>query len=110
MHRFHVGKNAQDQDIYKTEITPQGWSVPVKLGPNVNTNGREESVQIHPDGQTLYFSSNGHPGMGGLDIYMTQKDDDGNWSKPVNMGYPINTFNDENSLLVDAVGMGSGFG
>lgn len=97
-------KNAQDQDIYKTEITPQGWSVPVKLGPNVNTNGREESVQIHPDGQTLYFSSNGHPGMGGLDIYMSRMQPNGEWGKAINLGYPINTYADENSILVSAKG------
>tara|TARA_R100000951_G_scaffold104307_1_gene97422 strand:- start:327 stop:1259 length:933 start_codon:yes stop_codon:yes gene_type:complete len=60
----------------------------------------ESSVLIHPDGQTLYFSSNGHIGMGGYDIYMSRKDALGNWGDPVNLGYPINTENDENSLLV----------
>ncbi len=97
-------RSAQDQDIYKTEITPKGWSVPVKLGPNVNTAGREESVQIHPDGQTLYFSSNGHPGMGDLDIYVSRMQADGEWGKAVNLGYPINTYGEENSILVSAKG------
>ena len=47
------------------------WSKPKKLAANINTPFREESVQIHPDGKTLYFASNGHPGMGGLDIFMS---------------------------------------
>jgi outer membrane protein OmpA-like peptidoglycan-associated protein len=70
----------------------------------VNTAFQEESVQIHPDGRTLYFSSNGHPGFGGLDIYMSRKQDDGTWGPALNLGYPINTGADENSLLVNAAG------
>jgi outer membrane protein OmpA-like peptidoglycan-associated protein len=64
----------------------------------------EESVFIHPDNMTLYFSSAGHPGMGGLDIYMSKRQPDGEWGKAINLGYPINTFNDENSLLVNPGG------
>lgn len=95
----------KNQDIYFSELSEGGvWSTPQRLSEVVNTDGREESVFIHPDSKTLYFSSDGHPGMGGLDIFMTQKQEDGGWSVPINMGYPINTFNDENSLLVDAVG------
>ncbi len=97
-------RDPQNQDIYKTEITPDGWSTPVKLNNNVNTPGKEESVQIHPDGQTLYFSSNGHTGMGGLDIYMSRLGPDGEWGKAVNLGYPINTHKDENSVLVASNG------
>ncbi len=98
-------RQTQDQDIYKCEILPDGtWSKPEKLGSHINTPGREESVQIHPDGQTLYFSSDGHVGMGGLDIYMCRLQSDGTWGKPVNLGYPINTHNDENSLLVSSNG------
>jgi outer membrane protein OmpA-like peptidoglycan-associated protein len=59
---------------------------------------------IHPDGKTLYFSSNGHPGLGGLDIFVSRKDEDGKWGEPQNLGYPINTKDDENSLLVSASG------
>lgn len=98
------GQNRQ-QDIWTSVLTKEGvWADPVRLSKTINTKGVEESVFIHPDGKTLYFSSNGHPGMGGLDIYMSQKDDKGVWSEPVNLGYPINTFNDENSLLVSAEG------
>ncbi len=94
-----------EQDIYRTRIQNDGsWSVPQKLGPNINTPGREESVFIHPDGQTLYFSSDGHTGMGGLDIFMSQKDENGEWGEPINLGYPINTHNDENSILISSDG------
>lgn len=96
---------SRQQDIYTATLSEQGvWSDPVRLSNTINTSGVEESVFIHPDGKTLYFSSNGHPGMGGLDLFMSQKDKNGVWSTPVNLGYPINTFNDENSLLVDASG------
>ncbi|PCI96812.1 MAG: hypothetical protein COB15_09010 [Flavobacteriales bacterium] len=97
--------NSRQQDIWTAELTKEGvWSDPVRLSKTINTSGVEESVFIHPDGKTLYFSSNGHPGMGGLDLFMSQKDDKGVWSEPKNLGYPINTFNDENSLLVSADG------
>jgi outer membrane protein OmpA-like peptidoglycan-associated protein len=59
---------------------------------------------MHSDNQTLYFTSNGWTGMGGIDIYYSKKNDDGKFSKPVNLGYPINTFNDEGFLIVNAKG------
>ena len=101
-----IGRSySRQQDIYTATLNEQGvWSDPVRLSNTINTPGIEESVFIHPDGKTLYFSSNGHPGMGGLDLFMSQKNEKGIWSTPVNLGYPINTFNDENSLLVDANG------
>ena len=103
--RHRERRNPQEQDIYKTEIQADGtWSTPVKLGRNINTEGREESVQIHPDGQTLYFSSNGHVGMGGQDIFMSRMRADGTWGPAINLGYPINTHNHENSLTVSASG------
>lgn len=92
------------QDIYVTEITSEGWSKPERLPDYINTSGKEESVQIHPDGQTLYFTSDGHIGMGGTDIYMCRLQPDGTWGKPINLGYPINTYMDENSLLVSSKG------
>ncbi len=98
-------RDPKNQDIYFSELTDQGrWTKPKKLGANINTPGREESVQIHPDGQTLYFSSNGHTGMGGLDIFMSKLDDNGKWGKAINLGYPINSFVDENSILVSSNG------
>ena len=95
----------KNPDIYSSTIGLDGkFSEPVKLSDNINTTMGEESVFIHPDNQTLYFSSEGHPGMGGLDIFVSKKQADGSWGKAVNLGYPINTFLDENSLLVDANG------
>ncbi|HXB41985.1 MAG TPA: OmpA family protein [Bacteroidia bacterium] len=96
----------KDQDIYMSEIDPDGkFGQPVKLGPNINTPGIEESVYIHPDNQTLYFTSDGHDEtMGGLDIYLSRRQPDGTWGLAINLGYPINTYNDENSLLVDPSG------
>ncbi|MBI2268773.1 MAG: OmpA family protein [Bacteroidetes bacterium] len=92
-------------DIYMAEISPNGkWGNPVRLNNKINTPFDEQSVFIHPDNQTLYFSSNGHVGMGGLDIFMSKRQPDGHWGDAVNLGYPINTYNDENSLLVDSKG------
>ncbi len=92
-------------DIYFSTLREDGsWGIPVNIGNKINTPGKEESVFIHPDGKTLYFSSNGHVGMGGLDIYMSRKDEKGNWGAPVNLGYPINTFVDDNSLLINGNG------
>jgi outer membrane protein OmpA-like peptidoglycan-associated protein len=95
----------KNPDIYSSTIGEDGkFSEPVRLSDNINTPEGEESVFIHPDNQTIYFSSEGHPGMGGLDIFVSKKQADGTWGKAVNLGYPINTFTDENSLLVDANG------
>ena len=80
------------------------FSTAVKISTVINTPMKEESVFIHPDNQTLYFSSDGHPGMGHLDIFMSRKQPDGEWGTPVNLGYPINSYSDENSLLVDPSG------
>ncbi|MEO0311175.1 MAG: hypothetical protein RIQ89_832 [Bacteroidota bacterium] len=76
------------------------WSEPVSVSKNINTAGNESSVFIHPDNQTLYFASDGHPGMGGNDLFLSRKQADGSWSIPINLGYPINSSDDENSLLV----------
>ncbi len=95
----------KNPDIYVSTIGDDGkFTEPVRLSDNINTSLGEESVFIHPDNQTLYFSSEGHPGMGGLDIFMSKKQADGSWGKAVNLGYPINTAVDENSLLADANG------
>lgn len=105
IHADKARRGDEKMDIYVARIGDDGrFGKPEKLGPNVNTPDREESVQIHPDGKTLYFSSNGHPGMGGLDIYMSRMQEDGTWGPAMNLGYPINTSADENSLLVNASG------
>ncbi len=91
-------------DIYVTHFTEKGWSKPENLGANINTYGFEDGVFIHPDNQTLYFASSGLPGMGGRDIYMSKKQADGSWGIPRNLGYPINTADDERSMFIDAKG------
>ncbi len=93
--------NRRESDILVTTLDQEGyWSTPKKLPATINTEEAEESVLIHPDNQTLYFSSRGKIGMGGSDIYISKKDTNNEWSEAVNLGYPINTHKDENSLLV----------
>ncbi len=102
---YFVSNRNNDYDIWYSVVNNKGeWSEPVKLGPNINTDGYEGSVFIHPDNQTLYFSSDGHVGMGGLDIFMSRKDSAGEWGSPVNLGYPINSYKDDNSILISATG------
>jgi outer membrane protein OmpA-like peptidoglycan-associated protein len=76
----------------------------VNLGDTINTSDNEMSPYIHPDNQTLFFSSDGHPGMGGFDLFRVKKHDDGTWDQPENLGYPINTHGDEIGLIVNAKG------
>lgn len=102
---YFVSNRDGGYDLFVTEVDDQGiWSEPVKLPETINSPGYEGFAFIHPDNRTLYFASDGHVGMGKLDLYYSRKDYDGNWSEPVNLGYPINTHNDENSLTVAADG------
>lgn len=92
-------------DIYKANRHNNGeWGAPVNLGPLINTSGNEKSPFIHPDGKTLYFSSDGWMGMGGYDIFYTRLLDDGNYKKPENLGYPINSPEDEVGFFVSTDG------
>jgi hypothetical protein len=92
-------------DIWRSKrIGKNEWAKPVNLGPKVNTDGDEMSVFIHPDGKTLFFSSNGHKTMGGYDIFMTQMKPDSSWTEPINLGYPINTTKDEKTFTMTADG------
>lgn len=87
--------------VYKSN---KKWSVPKNLGNVINTSGDEMSPFIHFDGKTLYFSSDGRPGMGGLDIYISRMQEDSTWTDPKNLGYPINTYNDEMGLTIESGG------
>ena len=92
-------------DIYVSYYDDKnGWSTPENLGDSINTQYDEMRPFIHPDGKTLYFSSNGWPGMGNFDIYMSTKKADGTWSTPVDLGYPINTPGDELGIHITADG------
>jgi outer membrane protein OmpA-like peptidoglycan-associated protein/tetratricopeptide (TPR) repeat protein len=92
-------------DMWKSEKQTNGsWGEPVNMGDKLNTAGNEYSPFIHSDNRTLYFASDGHTGMGGIDIFYSRLQDDGTWGTPINIGYPINTQADENSLVVSASG------
>jgi outer membrane protein OmpA-like peptidoglycan-associated protein len=78
--------------------------VPVNLGDTINTAGNEMAPFIHPDGRTLYFSSTGHPGMGGADLFVSRLSTNNRWLKPENIGYPVNTKLDEINLIINAKG------
>jgi len=83
-------------DIYTAELSPDGkWINAQNMGPIINTDKDEEGPFCSPDGKYLYFSSNGHSGMGGFDIYKSEKGVLNKWSRPVNMGFPLNTVNDD---------------
>ena len=90
---------------YSVFKTNKKWSRPRNLGNVINSAGDEMSPFIHFDGKTLYFSSDGRPGMGGLDIYFSRMMEDSSWTEPKNLGYPINTFNDEMGLTIESGGL-----
>lgn len=87
-------------DIWVSEFSNSGWSAPKNLGPTVNTCKDEQFPFIHSDNRTLYFSSNGHPGLGKSDLYLTRKDVKLNWETPINMGFPINSRGQDWNLVV----------
>lgn len=83
-------------DIYRCVKLPDGkWSIPVNCGPQINSEWNEDSPFIAIDQKTLYFSSNGPKSMGGYDIFVSIQGEDGTWSQPVNLGYPINAAGDD---------------
>jgi outer membrane protein OmpA-like peptidoglycan-associated protein len=87
-------------DIWMSARDGKGeWGKPVNLGPNVNTPGNEDSPYIHPDGVTLYFGSDAHPGVGSTDIFRSDFRE-GMWQKPVNMGYPVNSADYDNYFVI----------
>jgi outer membrane protein OmpA-like peptidoglycan-associated protein/Tfp pilus assembly protein PilF len=93
-----------DKDLWVSYRREDGkWGKPVELE-TLNTPFDEGAPCIHPDGQTLYFSSSGHPGMGELDLFVSRKDERGIWGKPQNLGYPINTAEAEEALAVSLTG------
>lgn len=84
------------RDIYRSRKLPNGeWGRPINLGPAINTQYDEEAPFLHPDGKTLYFSSLGHKCMGGFDIFTSVLTDSGTWTMPENIGYPVNTTDDD---------------
>ncbi len=92
-------------DIWVSHRSVKGvWGIPENLGPNINTVGEESSPFIHADNQSLYFTSDGLPGYGKSDLFVTKKNEKGEWGIPQNLGYPINTIEEEGSFIVTADG------
>jgi len=92
-------------DIWKSTITDDAkWGSAVNLGPEINTPYDENTPFLHADGKTLYFCSDGWPGFGNKDMFYSRMDDAGKFQKPINLGYPINSFDDESGLIVSADG------
>jgi len=89
-----------DGNIYYSKLEGEEWTVPVKLSNNINSKSRETSATISADGSKLYFSSNRKGGIGGYDIYVSNKKSDGTWSKAKNVGKPINTEFDEDGPYI----------
>ncbi len=91
-------------DIWMSKrISKTEWGIPVNMGPEINTPYDEGGIFIHPDGKTLFFCSQGHNSMGGYDIFKTTLVN-GKWTTPVNLGYPINTVNNETSFCLSLDG------
>ncbi|MBE0673292.1 MAG: PD40 domain-containing protein [Bacteroidales bacterium] len=92
-------------DIWISRMNDEGgWNDPVNAGETINTSGDDATPFIHFDGKTLYFSSNGRPNLGGYDLYMSRLATNNQWSEPINLGYPINTHNDEMGLAIESNG------
>jgi len=93
------------RDIYVMHLMPDNtWSEPKCLGPNINTIYDEETPFIHPDGVTMFFSSKGHNSMGGYDVFQVKMTGQDEFSEPKNLGFPINTPDDEVSYVLNADG------
>ncbi|MBQ6046556.1 MAG: PD40 domain-containing protein [Bacteroidales bacterium] len=92
-------------DLWQSTLQEDGsWSKPTNMGAPINTPGNEKSPFIHFDDNTFYFASDGHVGIGGLDLFVSRRNEDGSWGEPVNLGYPINTEGDESNMIVSADG------
>ncbi len=98
--------NEGGRDIFVSDwnADKERWGPVRNLGPTVNTPHHEDGVFLHPDGKTMYFSSQGHKGIGGFDIFRTEKKNDTTWTAPENIGYPINTPDDDVFFVVGASG------
>ena len=94
-----------ERDIYYTKKKEEGgWEKPVNMGDVINTPQKEDAPFLSSDGKTLYFASEGHNSMGGIDIFKTVRDEDGNWSEPINIGAPINSSGDDIYYVENAEG------
>jgi outer membrane protein OmpA-like peptidoglycan-associated protein len=104
--QLFIYRDGRGGDIYASTFDAIGntWSKPQSLGDNVNTKYYEPSVSMTSDGNTIYFSSNRPGGLGGLDIYVSRKDNKGNWGPATNLGAPVNTPRDDDAPFIHADG------
>ncbi|MDR1793440.1 MAG: OmpA family protein [Bacteroidales bacterium] len=92
-------------DLYFSVMDANGnWQQAQNVGKPINSSADEKSPFLHSDNKTLYYSSTGFTGLGGYDIYFSRKDAENKWGKPVNIGYPINSENDDLGLFVSTFG------
>jgi len=92
-------------DLYASELRDNGtWGPAERLPAPVNSDAQDKAPFLHPDGRTLYFSSNREPSGGGYDLWMSQRDTSGTWSEPINLGLPVNSSGDEHGLVVSTDG------
>ncbi len=93
-------------DLYVSYLQPNGkWAAAINMGPTINTKGDDQAPFIHADNQTMYYTSDGLQGYGGSDLFIVRKNEKGEWGLPENLGYPINTIENEGSLAVSADGL-----
>lgn len=91
-------------DIWVSRYENMMWTKPRNLGPHINTKRDEISPFIHPDRKTLYFGSDGLPGLGSSDVFVSRRFNDSTWGLPLNIGAPVNSSQHEGALVVDAAG------
>ncbi len=108
---MYFASNKKDDNFGKHDIyvsyyddEKERWGPAKNIGGVINTEYEEKGVFMHPDGRTMYFTSTGHNSMGGFDIFESTLDDEGNWTEPINIGYPINTPGDDRFFVVEASG------
>lgn len=90
--------------FYATKKKDGSWSQAKPLPEPINTDGNDKTPFMHSDSRTLYFASDGHMGFGGYDVFLARQNDDGTWTKPKNIGHPINTEQDEQAFAVSTDG------
>ncbi|MEQ9439718.1 MAG: OmpA family protein [Cyclobacteriaceae bacterium] len=95
-----IGGGNNTGSIYSIQQTDKGWSNPVTLGNNINSRYLETTASMTPNGKTIYFASNRQDGFGGMDIYKAERQPDGEWGKPVNLGPTVNTEYDEDAPFI----------
>ena len=92
------------RDLWRSRKVNGQWTEAQNLGPVVNTPGNEDAPFLHADGISLYFSSDYHPGFGSKDLFVSFQNENGEWTTPENLGYPLNTVADESNIFVSANG------